>query len=179
MLEYAVQQPNPVAVRYPRGGGVEDCLPFQQAVETGKAEVLRRGNDVTLLAFGPCTYWALEAAYRLDAQGIQATVVNARFAKPLDEQLILDQAARTGRIITVEEHALSGGFGSAVLELIEARGLMHQVKVARIGLPDRFVEHGDPASLLAKYGVTVEAIEAAALHLVGESAGRVSGVPTS
>ncbi len=167
MLEYAAQQPHPVAVRYPRGAGVQDCLPFQQPIETGKAEILRHGSDVTILAFGPCTYWALEAAYRLDAQGIQATVVNARFAKPLDSQLILEQALRTGRIVTVEEHALSGGFGSAVLELLEEKGLTHQVKVARIGLPDHFVEHGSVSQLLAQYGVTVEAIEAAANRLLG------------
>jgi 1-deoxy-D-xylulose-5-phosphate synthase len=167
MLEWAAQQPHPVAVRYPRGNGVDDPLPFQQAIEQGKGEVLRRGSDVALLAFGPPLYWALEAAAALDAQGIQATVVNARFAKPLDEQLILELGARTGRIATVEEHALAGGFGSAVLELLAERGLSGSVQVQRVGLPDHFVEHGSPAQLLAKYGVTVEAIVAAAEKLCG------------
>ncbi|MDE3074142.1 MAG: 1-deoxy-D-xylulose-5-phosphate synthase [Chloroflexota bacterium] len=174
MLEYAAKQHHPVAVRYPRGAGIANCLPYQQPIATGKAETLRHGADVTLLAFGPPTYWALEAAYRLDAQGIQATVVNARFAKPLDEQLILEQAARTGRMVTVEEHALAGGFGSAVLELLEREGLAGSVKLARIGLPDHFVEHGDVSKLLAKYGVTVEAIEAAALRVLGEVAPRAA-----
>ena len=167
MLEWASQQPHPVAVRYPRGNGLEDPLPFQQPIAAGKSEVLRHGSDVALLAFGPPLYWALEAAARLDAQSVQATVVNARFAKPLDEQLILELAARSGRIVTVEEHALAGGFGSAVLELLADRGLAGSVRVERIGLPDSFVEHGSPAQLLAKYGVTVDAIEAAALKVCG------------
>ncbi|HLY66746.1 MAG TPA: transketolase C-terminal domain-containing protein, partial [Chloroflexota bacterium] len=148
----------------------EDPLPFQQPIQSGKAEVLRHGSDVTLLAFGPCLYWALEAAARLDERSIQATVVNARFAKPLDEPLILELAARTGRIVTVEEHALAGGFGSAVLELLADRGLCGSVRVRRVGLPDHFVEHGSAAQLLAKYGVTVDAIEAAALKLCGAEA---------
>jgi len=167
MLEWATQQDHPVAVRYPRGNGMEDPLPFQQPIVAGKAEVLRHGSDVTLIAFGPPLYWALEAAARLEAQGVQATVVNARFAKPLDEQLILELAARTGRIVTVEEHALAGGFGSAVLELLADRGLSGSVRLERIGLPDHFVEHGSAAQLLATYGVTVEAIESAALRLCG------------
>jgi 1-deoxy-D-xylulose-5-phosphate synthase len=170
MLEWASRQDHPVAVRYPRGNGLEDPLPFQQPIEAGRAEVLRHGSDVTLLAFGPPLYWALEAAARLDAQGIQATVVNARFAKPLDDRLILELAARTGRIVTVEEHALAGGFGSAVLELLADRGLSGSVRVERIGLPDEFVEHGAPAQLLAKHGLSVEAIEAAALKALGARA---------
>src|SRR5579884_119325 len=170
MLEWAAQQDHPVAVRYPRGSGMEDPLPFLQAIEAGKAEVLRRGSDVAVLAFGPPLYWALEAAARLDAQGVQATVVNARFAKPLDADLILELAVRTGRIVTVEEHALAGGFGSAVLELLADRGLTGSVRVERVGLPDHFIEHGSPAQLLAKYGVTVEAIESAALKLCGVTA---------
>ncbi|HVA25172.1 MAG TPA: 1-deoxy-D-xylulose-5-phosphate synthase, partial [Chloroflexota bacterium] len=151
MIEWAAQQEHPVAVRYPRGNGLEDPLPFQQPIVAGKAEVLRHGSDVTLIAFGPPLYWALEAAARLDAQGVQATVVNARFAKPLDDQLILELGARTGRIVTIEEHALAGGFGSAVLELLADRGLSGSVRVQRIGLPDHFVEHGSAAQLLAKY----------------------------
>ncbi|HLG69420.1 MAG TPA: 1-deoxy-D-xylulose-5-phosphate synthase [Chloroflexota bacterium] len=172
MLEWASHQDHPVAVRYPRGNGLDDPLPFQQPIALGKAEVLRHGSDVAIIALGPPLYWALETAARLDAQGVQATVVNARFAKPLDADLILELAARTGRIVTVEEHALAGGFGSAVLELLSERGLSGSVRVERIGLPDHFVEHGTPAQLLAKYGVTVDAIEAAALKLCGAKAAR-------
>jgi len=168
MLEYAVQQDHVIAVRYPRGVGLDEPLPFHQPIETGKAEVLRHGEHVAILAFGPAVYWALEAAARLDEHGIQATVVNARFAKPLDEKLILELAARCGRIVTVEEHALAGGFGSAVLELLADHGLTSSVKVSRVGLPDHFVEHGSPSQLLARYGVTVEAIEAAARQIRGE-----------
>ncbi len=167
MIEWAAQQDHPVAVRYPRGSGLDDPLPFLQPIEAGKAEVLRHGSDLAILAFGPPLYWSLEAAANLEANGIQATVVNARFAKPLDMDLILELAARTGRIVTVEEHALAGGFGSAVLELLAEHSLTGSVRVERIGLPDHFVEHGSPAQLLAKYGVTVEAIEAAALKLCG------------
>ncbi|MBV9120520.1 MAG: 1-deoxy-D-xylulose-5-phosphate synthase, partial [Chloroflexi bacterium] len=129
ILEHAAGQEGLVAVRYPRGNGHEHPLPFHQPIETGKAEVLRHGGDVTLLAFGPCVYWALEAAARLEAKGIQATVVNARFAKPLDEQLIQELAVRTGRIVTIEEHVLAGGFGSAVTELLTDRGLAGSVRV--------------------------------------------------
>ncbi|MBV8085331.1 MAG: 1-deoxy-D-xylulose-5-phosphate synthase [Chloroflexi bacterium] len=169
MLEYAVAHDHTVAVRYPRGNGVEHPLPFLQPIETGKSEVLRRGDDVAILAFGPLAYSALEAAASLEGRGIQSTVVNARFAKPLDEELILELAARTGRIVTVEEHVLPGGFGSAVLELLADRGL-GSVRVNRVGLPDQFVEHGSPAQLQAKYGITVEAIESAAARLCGQEA---------
>jgi 1-deoxy-D-xylulose-5-phosphate synthase len=101
---------------------------------------------------------ALAAARELERQGIQAAVVNARFAKPLDEELILGMAARTGFLVTIEEAQLMGGFGSAVLELIESRGL--ETRVRRLGIPDQFIEHGTRTELLAQVGLTAEQVAA-------------------
>jgi len=106
------------------------------------------------------------SAQALRADGIGATVVNARFVKPLDSTLILSLASQIGRIVTVEENALQGGFGSAVLELFEEKGLKG-VKVRRLGLPDRFIEHGSPASLREEHGLTCEAVCARTKELLG------------
>src|SRR5690606_16708024 len=111
-------------------------------------------------------YPALEAARLLAEDGVQATVVNARFCKPLDADCILTLAARVGRIVTVEEHALAGGFGSAVLECLEAAGLP-DVRVKRLGVPGRSVHHASPSARLAACGLTAEGIRRAALQLVG------------
>ncbi|KUK81388.1 MAG: 1-deoxy-D-xylulose-5-phosphate synthase, partial [Pelotomaculum thermopropionicum] len=120
-------------------------------------EVLREGKDVTLLALGSMVCLAEKAAEDLAGLGIKATVVNARFVKPLDRELILHLAERTGRILTVEEHVLQGGFGSAVLELLNDAGL-NNTRVQCAGIPDTFVEHGKPSLLMNKYGLTVEKI---------------------
>ncbi|MCL6634504.1 MAG: 1-deoxy-D-xylulose-5-phosphate synthase [Peptococcaceae bacterium] len=156
MLYTAVNHPGPAAVRYPRGAGV-GCKMDEDftALPIGRAEVLREGDDVTLLAVGSMVRLAIDAAQVLAGQGIEAAVINARFVKPLDEECILQCAARTGRIFTIEEHVLHGGFGSAVLELLSARGMV-RVKVRCFGIPDSFVEHGSPALLMARYGLTVE-----------------------
>ena len=108
---------------------------------------------------------ALEAADRLTKAGISAAVINPRFVKPLDRALIPDVARRMGRVLTVEEHALAGGFGSAVLELFEELDL-GGIQVARLGIPDVLVEQGTQASMRARYGLTAEGIQAAAEALV-------------
>src|SRR5258708_38298557 len=99
---------------------------------------------------------AVEAAAILEKDGVGATVINARFVKPLDADLVLAAAKDHGLIVTVEEAYLSGGFGSAVMELLEENGLLDKVKVVRMGVPDEIVTHGDPKMLLAKYGLNAE-----------------------
>ncbi len=155
MLYTALSLPGPVAVRYPRGSGLGvpmDSEFFE--LPLGKAEVLREGSDLLILAVGNMVHPALMAAEELTRKGISATVVNARFVKPLDEELICDLAAQTGKVVTVEENVLPGGFGSAVTECLADRGL--KVSLKRIGLPDKFIEHGSPQILRQKYGLTAE-----------------------
>lgn len=166
MLKTALDHNGPATVRYPRGTGLG--VPMDQelkALTIGKGEILQDGDDLAIIAIGNMVKPAQEAGERLKAGGISATVVSARFVKPLDEELILRLAKKTGRIVTVEEHALQGGFGSAVLECIEDNRLS-AVKVLRIGLPDRFIEHGTQAVLRQKYGLDTEGIFASVKDFV-------------
>ncbi len=165
MLYTAIKHQGPVAVRYPRGAGVGVSLDWElEELPIGKAEVLRKGEDLLILAVGNMVYPALEAASLLEEQGLSAAVVNARFVKPLDEELIVEMARRIGRVLTVEENTLHGGFGSAVLETLAAQGVL--VPVKRLGLPDIFIEHGAPQILRAKYGLSPEGIYQKALELL-------------
>ena len=158
MLATATRHPGPVALRYPRGTGVGSVLDEKlMRIPIGQAEVLKKGSHVALLAIGNTVRPALEAAVALKERGISVAVINARFVKPLDEECILYYAKRTGILFTLEEHVLQGGFGSAVLELLSARGLRN-IRIHRFGIPDVFVEHGSPAELREKYGLTVRHI---------------------
>jgi 1-deoxy-D-xylulose-5-phosphate synthase len=152
-LTSAFEQNHPVAVRYPRGAGVGTAVqPGLSGLRWGKGEVRRRGQRVAILAFGTLLYPALAAADRLDA-----TVANMRFVKPLDTELVLDLARSHEAIVTIEEGCLMGGAGSAVMETLHGAGL--DVPVLTLGLPDRFIEHGDPAKLLAMVGLDAAGIE--------------------
>jgi 1-deoxy-D-xylulose-5-phosphate synthase len=169
MIKTAVEYPGPTAVRYPRGTGYG--VPMDQELkklEIGKAELLMDGSDVAIVPIGNMVYPAMEAAKRLAGDGISATVVNARFVKPLDGELIQRVAKKTGRVVTVEEHALMGGFGSAVLESLDAAG-MTGVKSLRIGLPDAYIEHGTQAQLRKKYGLDADGIYASVRDFVMQS----------
>ena len=155
LLSSAFEQDHPVAVRYPRGAGAGvapdaslDALPF------GKGEVRRRGQRVAVLAFGTLLYPALQAGQALDA-----TVVNMRWAKPLDLELLLLIAASHDALVTVEEGAIMGGAGSAVGEALQAAGVVKPL--LQLGLKDEFIEHGDPAYLLALQGLDAAGMEAA------------------
>jgi 1-deoxy-D-xylulose-5-phosphate synthase len=168
MLKTAVEWPGPAAVRYPRGSGYG--VPLDQTLKElpiGEAEILQHGDDIVLLALGSMVMPALEAARLLAQDGVRATVVNARFCKPLDKKCILTLAARVGLIVTIEEHALAGGFGSAVLECLEEAGLFN-VRVKRLGVPDRVIEHATHAQQLAECGLTPQGIREAALQLLGQ-----------
>jgi 1-deoxy-D-xylulose-5-phosphate synthase len=169
MLYTAVEHPGPIAVRYPRGQGVGVAFsPILHRIPIGKAEVVREGEDLLILAIGGSVYPSLKAAEELEKQGYQVTVVNARFVKPLDDQLILSLAARRGRVLTVEENMAQGGFGSAVVELLSDQGLL--VPVKRLAIPDTFVEQGAPALLREKYGLDAKSIVKGALELLEQPA---------
>ncbi|MDQ3748546.1 MAG: 1-deoxy-D-xylulose-5-phosphate synthase [Acidobacteriota bacterium] len=160
MLLTAIEHPAPAAIRFPRGNGYGvDISEKPKPLEIGKAELLRDAvGDVAIIALGSMVYAAMEAANNLEKDGIGATIVNARFIKPLDAELILALAQTKRFILTVEEAYLAGGFGSAVLELLEENGLLDRVKVVRMGVPDRIITHGDPKLLLAKYGLDADGI---------------------
>ncbi|OIP13829.1 MAG: 1-deoxy-D-xylulose-5-phosphate synthase, partial [Betaproteobacteria bacterium CG2_30_59_46] len=152
MLYTAFMHNGPSAVRYPRGGGTGVAIQQEmQALPMGEGEIRREGEKIAILAFGSMLMPALAAAEEL-----QATVANMRFVKPLDEALTLRLAQTHDLLVTVEENAVMGGAGSAVLEFLESRGAT--VPVLQLGLPDRFVEHGDPAKLLAACGLDQEGI---------------------
>ena len=165
-LKTALESGGPAAVRYPRGAGYG--VPIEQEAKVyplGTAELLRDGTDVLLLPLGTLVQPALDAAERLEQVGISAAVINPRFVKPLDRALIPEVARRVGRVLTVEEHMLAGGFGSAVLELFEELRL-GRIQVARLGIPDVLVEQGTQAGVRARFGLTAEGIQAATEALV-------------
>ncbi len=162
MLKTAVYSDAPMALRYPRGAGFGvEMDSGLKTLEIGRGELLAEGGDLCVIAIGSTVIPALRAAESLQHKGIAASVVNARFVKPLDAELILSVARRTGCVITVEENALQGGFGSAVLELLFDNGLQ-DVKVKRLGIPDRYVEQGSQAQLRKDLGIDAEGIAAAA-----------------
>ena len=160
MLNTALQFNGPIAIRYPRGSGIGvDCEDELKELPIGKGELLREGTDVCLLAIGSMVQTALRTADALAANGIQAGVINLRFAKPLDEELIVQAAEKYGKLVTLEEGALAGGVGSAVLELLNKAGLMQKVQVLNLGLPDEFVPHGDKKYLFRDLGLDTESIK--------------------
>jgi 1-deoxy-D-xylulose-5-phosphate synthase len=159
MLYTMLQHVGPAAMRYPRGNGVgADIKREPRLLEVGKAELLRDGGEVAIIAYGSMVHPAEEAAAQLSKSGIEATVVNARFVKPMDAGLMLAVARTKRLIVTVEEAYLAGGFGSAVMELLEENGLLDSVKFVRMGVPDRIITHGEPKLLLAKYGLDADGI---------------------
>ena len=148
----------PMAIRYPRGSGPGSALdPDLHEIAIGQGEVLRSGSDVAILALGTTVYPSLEAAQVLSEKGVDCTVINARFAKPLDADLIVETAKKVKRVLTVEENTLAGGFGSAVLQLLQARSL-RDVQVRCLGIPDEFVEHASQPFLRAKYALDASGI---------------------
>jgi 1-deoxy-D-xylulose-5-phosphate synthase len=151
LLYTAVNTKHPMAIRYPRGRGTGVPLVRElHQLPIGKAEIIRQGEDIIIIAIGSTVMPSLEAAEHLALWGIDATVINARFAKPLDRELILDAASHTKKMVIVEENVLSGGFGAAVLELLEKTEIS-DIKVKRLGIPDEFVAHGQQDFLRSIY----------------------------
>src|SRR5450830_1440739 len=167
MLSTAFEHKGPVAVRYPRGAGV-GTVPASdlQPLPFGKGELRRQGQRIAILAFGTLLYPALEAAEALDA-----TVVNMRWAKPLDTELLLQVARGHEALVTVEEGAIMGGAGSAVLEALQAAGVVRPV--LQLGLRDEFIEHGDPAKLLSLQGLDAAGIAASIVQRFGKDQPRL------
>ncbi|MFO7952383.1 MAG: 1-deoxy-D-xylulose-5-phosphate synthase [Bacillota bacterium] len=159
----------PVAIRYPRDKVEGIHLEQPQTLPWGKAEVLKQGEDILIIAAGTVVNSALEASEKLFWQGIKPAVINARFVKPLDQELIVSWAQKCGRVITVEENVLNGGFGSGIMELFEKRGLCLPVK--RLGIDDQFVEHGSRAKILSSHNLDSESIyREAAIFINGKTA---------
>lgn len=156
MLEAAITWDHPVAIRYPREKIPAEATQIRPAIEPGQAEVLREGDDGVIFALGPMVSKAIEVSRILAEEDISVGVVNARFVKPLDKELILKMGREKRPIITLEDHTLAGGFGSAVLEALAETGVTARVKC--LGLPDKFIEHGDVKSLHSRYGLDTEGI---------------------
>jgi 1-deoxy-D-xylulose-5-phosphate synthase len=156
MLYTALAAEGPAALRYPRGNGIGVPLEEFKRLEIGKAEILREGDDIAILALGSMVYPCLEAAERLARLDIHATVINARFIKPLDEDLILCLAAEKQFLVTAEEGTEYGGFGAMVAALLQDRKI--PASIVRIAVPDRIIPHGAPNLLHAKYGLDVDGI---------------------
>jgi len=156
MVDFAIQHSSPCSLRYPKASAV--MLPGERTpVELGKAEVLNWGQDGTILACGALVTEALAASVLLRGEGLDVGVVNARFVKPIDRDIIHRAIADTGFLVTVEESALMGGFGSAVLEVASEDGLASE-NIRRMGIPDQFIEHGDRGELLADLGLDADGI---------------------
>ncbi len=156
MLEFALTINAPVAIRYPRGTALPS-IESVSPIRLGKSEVLEKGQDLAIIALGSMIEVAMKISALLAKKHFRAMVVNARFIKPLDEELLSDICADIKRIVTIEEGVLDGGFGSSVLEFIEKTSIKG-VKVRRIGLPARFIEHGKRDELFLKYNLTPGAI---------------------
>jgi 1-deoxy-D-xylulose-5-phosphate synthase len=169
MMFTALQHDGPIAFRYPRGQAVG--VPMDTGITPipiGKGHVLKNGGDVVILAIGASVSEAMKAHALLMDQGVEATVVDCRFVKPIDIELIAELARRVPRIVTVEENVRQGGFGSAVLEALNDAGLSG-VAIERIGLPDAFVEHGPQVLLRAQYGLNASSVADAVLHLLQQN----------
>ncbi|MHB8391961.1 MAG: 1-deoxy-D-xylulose-5-phosphate synthase [Acidobacteriaceae bacterium] len=156
MLQTSLEHDGPSAIRYPRGAGPGIAVKEQPvALPIGKAEVLHEGSQIAVWGLGALVPMATAFRNQLEREGYSAALINARFAKPLDTDLLEEYARRVGLIVTFEDHVLMGGFGSAVLEYLSSRNL--RVPVVRIGWPDAFIEHGKVDQLREKYGLSVEA----------------------
>lgn len=174
MLELALTHSGPSAIRFPRGKIYSPAINHPESVEEspvtfsiGESDVLKDGEDIAILAIGNTVSPTLSVAERLENEGVSAMVVNARFVKPLDRNLLSSVTSKLKKIITVEENALEGGFGSAVIELLNDMEI-HDVRVRRLGIPDEFIEIGQQSELRKKYSLDEEGIYLAVLSFLKE-----------
>ena len=175
MLKTAIDHHGPIAIRYPRGAGVGVATDSPLVdLPIGRAERLRMGDDVALIAVGAMVEPAIRAAELLMQDGIEASVVNARFIKPLDDPLLIDLAERCGAVVTVEENAIAGGFGAGVLELLTAHDISLPVQI--LGVPDRVFEQASQGRLRELAGLSPDGIARAARHVVAAKAVAVAPV---
>jgi 1-deoxy-D-xylulose-5-phosphate synthase len=165
MMKTALELPGPSAIRYPRGVGPDAARKAEpQVIPVGKAEIIKDGSDVAILGLGPMITLAQELAARLECAGYSAAVINPRFVKPIDREMLAEYASRVAAFVTFEDHVKMGGFGSAVIEALAELG--SAVPVVRIGWPDRFIEHGKVEELRTRHGLTVDAAQAQVLPLL-------------
>ena len=178
MLDFALSHNGPVSIRYPKAN-TENVERPEGPVELGKAEVLRWGDDGMFVAFGALFPLCVRAADRLRQEGLDVGVINARFAKPLDQTTIFRALEESGFVITVEENTVCGGFGSAVLEAANAGGVSTN-NLKCLGIPDRFIEHGERDELLTELGLDLDGLIASALamHERGQFASRLEAKVT-
>jgi 1-deoxy-D-xylulose-5-phosphate synthase len=173
MMELAASCDGPVAIRFPRGAGAQPELQLTHApFKVGEAERVADGDDGCILAYGPMTYVALEVRRRVrESNGRTLAVVNARFAKPLDERMILAEVARQPVVFTLEDHAVAGGFGEAVAELVlSSEAALDANRLEILGLPDRYIDHGERAQQLADGGLDAETLTERVRRRLGELA---------
>jgi 1-deoxy-D-xylulose-5-phosphate synthase len=171
MLDFALRYDGPCAIRYPKASATE--IPrIAPPIELGKSEIIRWGADGCLVCYGPLLARGLKAADKLREEGLDIGVINARFLKPLDSEVIVKAIRECGFVVTLEEAALAGGFGSAVLEAA-ADAHIDSSRVRRLGIPDFFVEHGERDELLADLGLDVDGIVATCRGMVGRAVGSV------
>lgn len=167
MLFTAIHYNGPTAVRYPRGGGIGVELSANlNQLKIGEGELLKEGSDLLLIPVGNRVQPAMEAAGILADEGIDAAVINPRYIKPMDEKLLCSWAEKTGKVVTVEDGAVNGGFGSAVLEMLSRRQL-HDVQTVMLGYPDEFIEHGPQKTLWRNFQIDADAIVRASQKIVG------------
>jgi 1-deoxy-D-xylulose-5-phosphate synthase len=164
MLDFALHHGSPTSIRYPKANAMNVATERRRPVELGRAEILRWGEAGAILCFGTLLADCLKAADQLAADGLEIAVINARFAKPLDREVVERAFRECGFVVTVEEGCLMGGFGSAVLEAASELGL-DTSRVKRLGLPDRFIEHGERGELLADLGLDAAGIASACREL--------------
>ena len=175
MLDWAVEQHIPVTIRYPRGSAAGAPPDTAGApIEIGRPEIIREGSDIAIVALGPMVDVALEASEEMTLKGISAKVVNARFAKPLDEKFYAHLAGEVEGIVTIEDGIAAGGFGSAIVEALLQEKPEKAGSVIRLGFPDKFIEHGPRSTILKKYGLSADGIINAADRLLG---GRIDARP--
>ena len=156
MLEYAVSLKKPVVIRYPRGGEGEIKFYMHEELNEGKAEIIKSGQDLSIIAIGKMVDKAVQVANALEKKEKSVQVINVRFLKPLDNDCILNSILKTKRVITIEDNLLKGGLGSAVEELIIKSG--DSISFKKYGYPDEFVKHGSVNQIEDKYGLSVEKI---------------------
>ncbi|MEC4686275.1 MAG: 1-deoxy-D-xylulose-5-phosphate synthase [Nitrospirota bacterium] len=171
MLDFAISLKRPVAIRYPRGNCTEQFDHTQQTLRLGEGEILTDGNDLALLAIGSMVYPAYKAAQRLRAEGVSTMVVNARFAKPLDNDILLRISDSVRNLVTIEENSVAGGFGSSVLETLSSMGI-HDMNVRVMGIPDIFVEQGPQSVLKRLLGLDEDGIFVTASSLIKHTKSR-------
>jgi len=175
LIYTALKTEHPMAIRYPRGRGTGVPLSTElHQLPIGKAEIMKKGEDIAIIGIGSTVVPSLEAAEHLALWGIDATVINARFTKPLDTELILDAANQTKKMVIVEENVLSGGFGAAVLELLE-KAEVPDVKVKRLGIPDEFVTHGKQDFLRSLYHLDALGIAKECADFLAQIQAKVKG----